>query len=414
MGKHLPITVKLSYVLRAVIKREPVAKLGSQLVNQGLSNSLGSRPHHGRNKPGIITIYQWIYRLYKYGLWGLGRMSKKRKSGFKRSDYSKDELWDSLELFIEIFKEEGISITKERIEKIKKKWENERKKSCHHGWVSANKFIKLSRTPNSSYYYKHRQIEDDKELEVEIIRIFSDSKQTYGSRRILVELKSQKDKDNSNESKWGTIGRKTVMKIMKKHGLKSIIKKRRRPIDYKNTHVNFPNLINRNFITDIPRHKIFTDTTFIRSPYAKNRFFYLSAYIDTYDNSVFALALSENNDTKLALDSVKQVELNSQTIVHTDHGSVYSSTKFMEHLKKYGAQQSMSRVGNSLDNRPIEFFWSNIKEECINQIPYEQRTYDVVFRKIKEYINWYNHHRRQSCLNQLAPSMVKGSIINYY
>ncbi|MBQ3621963.1 DDE-type integrase/transposase/recombinase [bacterium] len=43
------------------------------------------------------------------------------------------------------------------------------------------------------------------------------------------------------------------------------------------------------------------------------------------------------------------------SIVHTDHGADYTSKSYQNMLRKYHATQSMSRVGNSLDNRDIEF-----------------------------------------------------------
>ena len=44
-------------------------------------------------------------------------------------------------------------------------------------------------------------------------------------------------------------------------------------------------------------------------------------------------------------------------IVHADHGSSSLAKPFVTVLKKYEIKQSNSRVGNSLDNRPIEHFF---------------------------------------------------------
>jgi transposase InsO family protein len=67
----------------------------------------------------------------------------------------------------------------------------------------------------------------------------------------------------------------------------------------------------------------------------------------------------------------------------------------------------MGRRGVSLDNRPIEYFWSNLKDECINLIPYKERTFEVVWKNILEYVKRYNEKRRQSVLNDLSPLMYR-------
>ena len=46
-------------------------------------------------------------------------------------------------------------------------------------------------------------------------------------------------------------------------------------------------------------------------------------------------------------------------IVHADHGSSFLAKPFITWLKNYyKIKQSNSRVSNSLDNRPIEHFFS--------------------------------------------------------
>ena len=62
------------------------------------------------------------------------------------------------------------------------------------------------------------------------------------------------------------------------------------------------------------------------------------------------------NDAKLIIDSFAAIKDKlAGLIVHTDHGADYVSKSYQNMLRKYHATQSMSRVGNSLDNRDIEF-----------------------------------------------------------
>ncbi|WP_322910684.1 IS3 family transposase [Mycoplasmopsis felis] len=55
----------------------------------------------------------------------------------------------------------------------------------------------------------------------------------------------------------------------------------------------------------------------------------------------------------------------------------------------------MSRIGNSLDNREIEYFFLILKSEIFPNFnkSCQELTFSELSRKIKEYINWYNFKR---------------------
>ncbi|MBO6073470.1 hypothetical protein J6P59_07830 [bacterium] len=62
------------------------------------------------------------------------------------------------------------------------------------------------------------------------------------------------------------------------------------------------------------------------------------------------------NDAKLIIDSFTAIKHKlAGSIVHTDHGADYTSKSYQSMLNQCHAIQSMSRVGNSLDNCDIEF-----------------------------------------------------------
>ncbi|MBO6072292.1 hypothetical protein J6P59_01325 [bacterium] len=62
------------------------------------------------------------------------------------------------------------------------------------------------------------------------------------------------------------------------------------------------------------------------------------------------------NDAKLTIDSFVTIKDKlAGSIVRTDHGADNLSKSYQNMLRKYHATQSMSRIGNSLDNRDIEF-----------------------------------------------------------
>ena len=61
-------------------------------------------------------------------------------------------------------------------------------------------------------------------------------------------------------------------------------------------------------------------------------------------------------------ESIKNKDV-SNLIIHSDHGYQYLSISFKKILNDNNIKQSMSRIGNLLDNRPIEYFFIILKQE---------------------------------------------------
>lgn len=93
--------------------------------------------------------------------------------------------------------------------------------------------------------------------------------------------------------------------------------------------------------------------------------------------------------------------------MHSDHGIQYTSNWFTELISNSSATQSMSRIGNSLDNRPAEYFFSIIKEELIRLNDIDKLEFDEIKIMISNFIMYYNKDRVQSCLDWLTPAQYK-------
>ena len=74
--------------------------------------------------------------------------------------------------------------------------------------------------------------------------------------------------------------------------------------------------------------------------------------------------------------------------------------------------QSISRVGNSLDNRPAEYFFSIFKQECWRWVDYSNLNLNKVNVLIKKFIYFYNYERFQSSLNNLIPVQYRKSVLS--
>ncbi|MCA8850998.1 DDE-type integrase/transposase/recombinase, partial [Mycoplasmopsis bovis] len=73
--------------------------------------------------------------------------------------------------------------------------------------------------------------------------------------------------------------------------------------------------------------------------------------------------LSLYNDNSLVIDNIKKVNFPKNFVIHSDHGSQYSSKEYLQLIERLNGKVSMSRIGNSLDNREIEYFFSVLKTE---------------------------------------------------
>lgn len=56
---------------------------------------------------------------------------------------------------------------------------------------------------------------------------------------------------------------------------------------------------------------------------------------------------------------------------------------FRKLLQENGIEQSMSRIGNSLDNRPIEYWFSIIKKELLKALSLNNISCEQIYNEIK-------------------------------
>lgn len=196
------------------------------------------------------------------------------------------------------------------------------------------------------------------------------------------------------------VNHKRVYRLMKKLGIRSVIRKKRRYFG-KQISVVHPNRLERQFHAEVPMRKLVTDITYIR---VGERFVYLSAIQDLYNNEVVAWHLSERNDLSLVSKTVDMLSENTDltgVLLHSDQGFQYTSKPFNRKLAKLGIIGSHSRRGNCFDNACIESFFSHLKTEKIYLT--KPQTILELQQVIQDYISFYNHERFQKKLNNRSP-----------
>ena len=206
---------------------------------------------------------------------------------------------------------------------------------------------------------------------------------TYGYRRVHIWLERQGVYRNP----------KTVLRVMQKYGLLSVIR-RKKYRNYGEYLHKYPNLLNRDFSAERPNQKWVTDISYIHT---KQGVLYLSVIRDLYDNSIVAYKTGTEQNVNLVLSTIKAAKkkekVTAELQLHSDQGFQYTSHGYYRLTQSYGITPSMSRRGNPYDNALAENFFSILKTECIYRV--KLQTYEEARLLIGEYIHFYNQRSKE-------------------
>ena len=225
--------------------------------------------------------------------------------------------------------------------------------------------------------------------------IFAQSRKTYGSYRIHVELAEQ----------GICCGRKRVARLMKEYDLEP---KTVRPFkvvttDSKHHLPVAPNRLNQEFTADRPDQIWLTDITYV--PTAEG-WLYLAVVLDLYSRRIVGWAMRDSLHRQLVIEALQMALTARQPppglLHHSDRGSQYASDDYQALLTQANMVGSMSRKGNCYDNAPVESFFGTLKTELVFHQHYA--TQAEARLDIFEYIEaFYNRFRRHSALGYKSP-----------
>ena len=132
--------------------------------------------------------------------------------------------------------------------------------------------------------------------------------------------------------------RETVLRVMKKYGLLSEIRRRRKWVNLGQQVYQYKNLFARQFRADRPNSKWVADISYIQT---KEGVLYLSMIRDLYDNSIVAYRTSSRQTVNLVLDAIrlamkkKKKRVAAELQLHSDQGFQYTShLQFCAHPKQ--------------------------------------------------------------------------------
>lgn len=253
-------------------------------------------------------------------------------------------------------------------------------RSCYNSWL-------ISKPSNHELR--------DKELLLEIKRIFKDKRSRYGSPRIYKQMKGTKY----------SCSKKRVARLMRENGLVARHKRKFKvTTDSNHDFPIAPNLLERKFVVSDLNRCWVSDFTYI---WTLEGWLYLCVILDLFSRIIVGWSMASHIRAELAIDALDMAVAHRKPseglIFHSDRGVQYASYDFRKKTDNYKMIQSMSRKGDCWDNACAESFFSTLKMEEVYRQTY--KTKEEARRSIFEYIAvFYNRQRSHSFLDYLSPA----------
>lgn len=91
------------------------------------------------------------------------------------------------------------------------------------------------------------------------------------------------------------------------------------------------------------------------------------------------------------------------TVIHSDHGSQFTSWTFSQRIRQAGLAQSLGTVGDAFDNAMVESFWGRMQTGLLDTRKWKTRVElsTAMFDWIEAF---YNRARRHSSLGMMSPT----------
>ena len=241
-----------------------------------------------------------------------------------------------------------------------------------------------------------RRLMFDEFLTEQIREIHTQSRGTYGSPRVHAELVL---------GEGIQVGKKRVERLMRQAGLEGIYRRKKHFTTRRDPRAALSDdLVNRQFTVDRPDALWVGDVT--EHPTAEGKV-YLATVIDAFSRRVVGWSIADHLRAELVVDALQMAiwrrdRREAGTVMHTDHGSQYTSWAFGRRLRAAGILGSMGSIGDALDNAMAESFFGTLQLELLDRRHWETRA--ELASAIFEYIEaFYNPRRRHSSIGNLSP-----------
>lgn len=268
---------------------------------------------------------------------------------------------------------------------------------AHFPIASMCRLLAVTRQGYYSYASRapSRRVVADAELCVAIQAAFSESNATYGSPRILREVREH----------GVQASKRRVERAMRGMGLTPTIPRRYKATTLRDEkHPVAPNQLARDFSATRPNERWVTDITYV---WTAEGWAYLAVILDLFSRAVVGWAVDATPSVRLPLAALNAAIYTRRPgaglLHHSDRGCQYTCTEYQERLAELGVTVSMSRVGNCWDNAVAESFFGGLKRELIERRTWRTRVElrEALFEHIEVF---YNRKRLHSSLGYQAPA----------
>lgn len=235
----------------------------------------------------------------------------------------------------------------------------------------------------------------DAELRERIHKVWDESRQLYGARKVWLQLKREGQR----------VARCTVERLMRQMGIQGVVRGQKKRTTWPDPSNPTPtDLVQRDFQASSPNQLWVADFTYVAT---WSGFVFVAFVVDAFAKTIVGWRAATSMTAGLTLDALEQAlwsrTVNAGLIHHSDHGSQYLSIRYSERLKDMNISPSTGTVGDAYDNALAETINGLFKTEVIRRRGRWKGLEDVEFATL-DWVHWYNTKRLMSSIGDVPPA----------
>lgn len=254
--------------------------------------------------------------------------------------------------------------------------------------------LEISRQAHHKALHANLSREEFERVVIEAVKKIRITQPKVGTKKLKEHLKRDYDISIGRDALYTLLSEYRMLITKKRHGMKTTDSRH-----YLEKHSNKI----REITIDRPEQVFVSDITYIRVNLV---FMYLFLVTDIYSKQIMGYCLGKTMHRENALKALKdainrKIYKDTETIHHSDCGSQYCSSDYIELLKKNEIKVSMTEENHCYENCVAERVNGILKAEFgLEETMHSEK--DALYR-IKKAINIYNTKRLHLSCGMLTP-----------